>query len=131
MIENRISPDPDRTWVDGIRCATQIAPPSPDYVPGLEEPEQAPPLPEFVRCKRTSDLESGFYKDVDNLGPSYSWKIERIDLDVPFEGKSNESNDGVTQGYDSTPTLLKNLRTVSGDGVAILCDGVRTYKRWR
>ncbi|GJZ10355.1 hypothetical protein Tco_0545114 [Tanacetum coccineum] len=24
MIENRISPDPDRTWVDGIRCATQI-----------------------------------------------------------------------------------------------------------
>ncbi|GJW12210.1 retrovirus-related pol polyprotein from transposon TNT 1-94 [Tanacetum coccineum] len=21
---NRISPDPDRTWVDGIRCATQI-----------------------------------------------------------------------------------------------------------
>ncbi|GJR39369.1 hypothetical protein Tco_1215053 [Tanacetum coccineum] len=24
------------------------APPSPDYVPGLEEPEQAPPLPEFV-----------------------------------------------------------------------------------
>ncbi|GJV70886.1 hypothetical protein Tco_1490881 [Tanacetum coccineum] len=47
-------------------------------------------------CKRTSDLESGFYKDVDNLGPSYSWKIERIDLDGPFEGKSNESNDGVT-----------------------------------
>ncbi|GKA82537.1 hypothetical protein Tco_0789285 [Tanacetum coccineum] len=25
MIENRISPDPDRTWVDGIRCATQIS----------------------------------------------------------------------------------------------------------
>nr|GEW34940.1 hypothetical protein [Tanacetum cinerariifolium] len=24
------------------------APPSPDYVTGLEEPEQAPPLPEFV-----------------------------------------------------------------------------------
>ncbi|GKG10854.1 hypothetical protein Tco_0342254, partial [Tanacetum coccineum] len=24
------------------------APPSPDYVPGLEEPEQAPPLPDFV-----------------------------------------------------------------------------------
>ncbi|GJR63458.1 hypothetical protein Tco_1505620 [Tanacetum coccineum] len=24
------------------------SPPSPDYVPGLEEPEQAPPLPEFV-----------------------------------------------------------------------------------
>nr|GEW17296.1 putative reverse transcriptase domain-containing protein [Tanacetum cinerariifolium] len=28
--------------------ATFQAPPSPDYVPGLEEPEQAPPLPEFV-----------------------------------------------------------------------------------
>ncbi|GJT24143.1 putative reverse transcriptase domain-containing protein, partial [Tanacetum coccineum] len=25
-----------------------LAPPSPDYVPGLEEPEQAPPLPEFI-----------------------------------------------------------------------------------
>ncbi|GKE66943.1 hypothetical protein Tco_1521104, partial [Tanacetum coccineum] len=24
------------------------APPSPDYVPGLEEPEQAPPSPDFV-----------------------------------------------------------------------------------
>ncbi|GJR01171.1 hypothetical protein Tco_0524155 [Tanacetum coccineum] len=24
MTANRISPDPDRTWVDGIRCATQI-----------------------------------------------------------------------------------------------------------
>ncbi|GJR77684.1 hypothetical protein Tco_0090049 [Tanacetum coccineum] len=25
MTANRISSDPDRTWVDGIRCATQIA----------------------------------------------------------------------------------------------------------
>ncbi|GKF83877.1 hypothetical protein Tco_0248775, partial [Tanacetum coccineum] len=23
-------------------------PPSPDYVPGLEDPEQAPPLPDFI-----------------------------------------------------------------------------------
>ncbi|GKD28696.1 putative reverse transcriptase domain-containing protein, partial [Tanacetum coccineum] len=28
--------------------AVYQAPPSPDYVPGLEEPEQAPPLPEYV-----------------------------------------------------------------------------------
>ncbi|GJU19214.1 hypothetical protein Tco_1152556 [Tanacetum coccineum] len=28
--------------------ATLQAPPSPDYVPGLEEPEQAPPSPDYV-----------------------------------------------------------------------------------
>ncbi|GJT26015.1 hypothetical protein Tco_0895952 [Tanacetum coccineum] len=31
-------------------------------------------------CERVSDLESGFYKDIDKLGPSYKEEIERIDL---------------------------------------------------
>ncbi|GJX03409.1 hypothetical protein Tco_0189325 [Tanacetum coccineum] len=30
-----------------VEAALQ-APPSPDYVPGLEEPEQAPPSPDYV-----------------------------------------------------------------------------------
>ncbi|GJZ28984.1 hypothetical protein Tco_0573631 [Tanacetum coccineum] len=47
-------------------------------------------------CERPSYLESGFYKDVDKLGPSCSWKIKRIDLDRPFERKGSVSNDEVT-----------------------------------
>ncbi|GKF98662.1 hypothetical protein Tco_0297445, partial [Tanacetum coccineum] len=35
---------PEDPYVEG---ALQ-APPSPDYVPGLEEPEQAPPSPDYV-----------------------------------------------------------------------------------
>nr|GFD31798.1 hypothetical protein [Tanacetum cinerariifolium] len=32
----------------GYVVAAFQAPPSPDYMPGSKEPEQAPPLPEFV-----------------------------------------------------------------------------------
>ncbi|GKC91640.1 hypothetical protein Tco_1152289, partial [Tanacetum coccineum] len=47
--------------------ATLQAPPSPDYVPGLEEPEQAPPSPDYVpetdpeRKYDDEDLEEVFY----------------------------------------------------------------------
>ncbi|GKG63675.1 hypothetical protein Tco_0645068, partial [Tanacetum coccineum] len=37
--------------------ATLQAPPSPDYVPGLEEPEQAPPLPDCVSGPEHTDDE--------------------------------------------------------------------------
>nr|GFA81884.1 hypothetical protein [Tanacetum cinerariifolium] len=33
------------------------APPSPDYIPGLEEPEQAPPSPDYVPCPEHADDE--------------------------------------------------------------------------
>nr|GEV57980.1 hypothetical protein [Tanacetum cinerariifolium] len=36
-------------------------------------------------CERPSNLESGFYKDIDKLGPSYKKGIERIDHDVTLE----------------------------------------------
>ncbi|GJY57589.1 hypothetical protein Tco_0456704 [Tanacetum coccineum] len=48
-------------------------------------------------CERASDLESGFYKDIDKLGPSYKNEIERIDLDESLKaGGSRTSNGGVT-----------------------------------
>ncbi|GJY19136.1 MAK10-like protein [Tanacetum coccineum] len=48
-------------------------------------------------CERASDLESGFYKDIDKLGPSYKEEIERINLDMSFEaGGSRTSEGGVT-----------------------------------
>ncbi|GJV23416.1 hypothetical protein Tco_1376111 [Tanacetum coccineum] len=39
-----------------VEAALQ-APPSPDYVPGLEEPEQAPPLPDYVPGPKHDDDE--------------------------------------------------------------------------
>nr|GEY91910.1 hypothetical protein [Tanacetum cinerariifolium] len=47
-------------------------------------------------CKRESNLESGFYKDIDKLGPSYKEEIERIDLDVSFKASDNANDEGVT-----------------------------------
>ncbi|GJY13335.1 hypothetical protein Tco_0382644 [Tanacetum coccineum] len=32
-------------------------------------------------CECPSDLENGFYKDIDKLDSSYSWKIERLDIE--------------------------------------------------
>ncbi|GJX83901.1 hypothetical protein Tco_0333382, partial [Tanacetum coccineum] len=36
-------------------------------------------------CERASDLESGFYMDVDKLDPSYKKETNRINLDGSFE----------------------------------------------
>nr|GEZ65832.1 hypothetical protein [Tanacetum cinerariifolium] len=44
-----------------IEVALQ-APPSPDYIPGLEEPEQSPPLPDYVPCPEHAD---------DEISPEY------------------------------------------------------------
>ncbi|GJZ74635.1 hypothetical protein Tco_0639100 [Tanacetum coccineum] len=35
-------------------------------------------------CDRSWDLESGFYKDVEKLGPLYKRDVERLDLEIPF-----------------------------------------------
>ncbi|GJX85153.1 hypothetical protein Tco_0335927 [Tanacetum coccineum] len=45
-------------------------------------------------CERVSNLESGVYKDIDKLGPSYKEEIERIDLDVSFEAGGSRRNKG-------------------------------------
>nr|GEW49532.1 hypothetical protein [Tanacetum cinerariifolium] len=43
-------------------------------------------------CERASELESGFYLDVDKLDPSYKEKTNRINLDGSFEvGRSRRS----------------------------------------
>ncbi|GKB94028.1 hypothetical protein Tco_0980165 [Tanacetum coccineum] len=47
-------------------------------------------------CERAYDLESGFYKHIDKLGPSYRKEIERIDLDVSFEADGSRTSEGVT-----------------------------------
>ncbi|GKE06005.1 hypothetical protein Tco_1398023, partial [Tanacetum coccineum] len=36
-------------------------------------------------CERLSNLESKFYKETDKLDSSYSWKIERLDIEGSFE----------------------------------------------
>ncbi|GJU18481.1 protein kinase-like domain, concanavalin A-like lectin/glucanase domain protein [Tanacetum coccineum] len=46
-------------------------------------------------CERPSDLESGFYKEILKLGPSYKKEIKRIDLNVchtPTMAKTQERN---------------------------------------
>ncbi|GJS16956.1 hypothetical protein Tco_0411428 [Tanacetum coccineum] len=45
-------------------------------------------------CERASDLESGFYMDVDKLGPPYKEEIERINLDASFEANGSRTNEG-------------------------------------
>nr|GFA29318.1 hypothetical protein [Tanacetum cinerariifolium] len=47
-------------------------------------------------CESPFDLEKGFYKDIDKLGPSYSWKIKRIDLEGLFEANDSRTGKGVT-----------------------------------
>nr|GEU35974.1 UBN2 domain-containing protein [Tanacetum cinerariifolium] len=48
------------------------------------------------RCERAWDLESGFYKGVEKLGPLYNRDIERIDLEIPFGDGSSSMDKGVT-----------------------------------
>ncbi|GJZ92364.1 hypothetical protein Tco_0664429 [Tanacetum coccineum] len=49
-------------------------------------------------CKIPLDLENGFYKEIDKLGPSYSWKIKRLDLEAPFESEGSRTSEGVMEG---------------------------------
>ncbi|GKA22877.1 hypothetical protein Tco_0708839 [Tanacetum coccineum] len=48
-------------------------------------------------CELPSDLESGFYKDNDKLISSYSWKIERLDIEGPFAAEGRRISEG---GHD-------------------------------
>ncbi|GJY41002.1 hypothetical protein Tco_0428272 [Tanacetum coccineum] len=50
-------------------------------------------------CERPSDLESGFYKDIVKLGPSYKKEIERIDLDVSFEAGGSRTSEEATKAH--------------------------------
>ncbi|GKA21485.1 retrovirus-related pol polyprotein from transposon TNT 1-94 [Tanacetum coccineum] len=52
-------------------------------------------------CKRPSDLESGFYKDIDKLGPLYKKEMERIDIDISFEAGGSRISKGVTKVEES------------------------------
>ncbi|GJX27701.1 hypothetical protein Tco_0235780 [Tanacetum coccineum] len=45
-------------------------------------------------CERASDLESGFYMDVDKLGPPYKEEIEGINLDASFEANGSRTSEG-------------------------------------
>ncbi|GKB91586.1 hypothetical protein Tco_0963858 [Tanacetum coccineum] len=67
--------------------ATFQAPPSPDYVPGLEEPEQAPLLPEFV-------LELSDPEDDDDEDP------EENPVDYPADGGDNGDDEDESSDDD-------------------------------
>ncbi|GJR15935.1 hypothetical protein Tco_0798587 [Tanacetum coccineum] len=45
-------------------------------------------------CERPSDFKSGFYKDIDKLDSSYSWKIEKLDIKGSFEAKGRRTTFG-------------------------------------
>ncbi|GKF64215.1 hypothetical protein Tco_0187663, partial [Tanacetum coccineum] len=45
-------------------------------------------------CERASDLESGFYMDVDKLGPPYKEEIKRINIVASFEANGSRTNEG-------------------------------------
>nr|GEU58684.1 RNA-directed DNA polymerase, eukaryota, reverse transcriptase zinc-binding domain protein [Tanacetum cinerariifolium] len=66
-----------------------------------------------------------------------AWKVKSNSLPTRFNisRRGNTRDLGSIEeeqtSFDSKPTLLKNLRIVSGDGVAILCNSVRLYKRRR
>ncbi|GJR36285.1 hypothetical protein Tco_1211969 [Tanacetum coccineum] len=49
-------------------------------------------------CKRASDLESEFYRDIEKLGPSYKEEIEIIDLAVSCKAGRSWTTDEVTYG---------------------------------
>ncbi|GJW71603.1 hypothetical protein Tco_0128520 [Tanacetum coccineum] len=38
-------------------------------------------------CESPLDLENGFYTDIEKLGPSYNWKIKRLDPEGSFEAE--------------------------------------------
>ncbi|GJX78422.1 hypothetical protein Tco_0326571 [Tanacetum coccineum] len=42
-------------------------------------------------CERPSDFKSGFYKDIDKLDSSYSWKIEKLDIKGSFKAKGRRT----------------------------------------
>nr|GEY23360.1 hypothetical protein [Tanacetum cinerariifolium] len=53
-------------------------------------------------CERASDLKSGFYKDIHNLGPSYKMEIERIDHGLSFKAGGCRTSEGESRKeYDS------------------------------
>nr|GEX08977.1 hypothetical protein [Tanacetum cinerariifolium] len=67
----------------------------------MENPKQA-----FVdlRFKSPLDLENRFYKGINQLGQSYNWRIERLDLEETFETK--DSSTSPSGELDGAPTLL-------------------------
>ncbi|GJU93583.1 hypothetical protein Tco_1318339 [Tanacetum coccineum] len=76
-------------------------------------------------CKKASDLENEFYTYVDKLDPLYKGEIDRIYLDEVCEYFSQE----ITNRNCVHKFFQENeyeLLTVSGDGVRIFPDGVKS-----
>ncbi|GJS22116.1 hypothetical protein Tco_0450748 [Tanacetum coccineum] len=60
-------------------------------------------------CERLSDLESGFYKDNDKLNSSYSWKIERLDIEGPFAAEGRRISEGGVTSFSYLVLLICNV----------------------
>nr|GFA53234.1 putative reverse transcriptase domain-containing protein [Tanacetum cinerariifolium] len=89
------------------------APPSPDYIPGLEEPEQAPPSPDYVPGLEHTDDEivtedQPYAEDASPIAqspeyvPEYDFKAhpEDDDDEDPKEDPINYPADGGDNGND-------------------------------
>ncbi|GJY97063.1 hypothetical protein Tco_0513973 [Tanacetum coccineum] len=87
--------------VDPYVEAALQAPPSPDYVPGLEEPEQAPPSPDYVP------------------GPEYPEYLVKSDPEIPVEDQpyaADASPTTLSPGYIADSDLEEDPEDESEDG---------------
>ncbi|GJQ98289.1 hypothetical protein Tco_0009428 [Tanacetum coccineum] len=66
-------------------------------------------------CERAYDLESGFYMDVDKLGPPYKEEIVRINLDASFEANGSRTSEGGV----TLPEELSGSKTVTEEGESL------------
>ncbi|GKA32307.1 hypothetical protein Tco_0718674 [Tanacetum coccineum] len=66
-------------------------------------------------CEMASDLESGFYMDVDKLGPPYKEEIKRINLDASIKANGSRKDEGGVTNFSKKTN--KNVFTESGDSV--------------
>ncbi|GJV61952.1 hypothetical protein Tco_1468052 [Tanacetum coccineum] len=63
-------------------------------------------------CERACNLESGFYKGIEKLGPLYRRDTKRIDLEIPFGVGSGTTNGGVTLRMLSNSSIWVGLPLV-------------------
>ncbi|GJV31758.1 hypothetical protein Tco_1392158 [Tanacetum coccineum] len=70
------------------------------------------------------DLKNGFYKDIDKLGPSYNWRIERLDLEGSFKTESSSVSGERVTAWRWRQKLLLTPSGLKSDDVNPKYDGV-------
>ncbi|GJX65845.1 hypothetical protein Tco_0300188 [Tanacetum coccineum] len=97
-----------------VEAALQ-APPSPDYVPGLEEPEQAPPLPDYVPGPKHADDEIVVENqlDAEDASPTAQSPDYDEDGDVDMEADEDKEEEEHPAPADSVVVALPSMDQAS------------------